>query len=65
MPPLEGVNLGDFEVDDLNTERYGRVAPHHQLQPYGPISPYPYPFVDSSPSKGWPKSEFPKHDAGS
>jgi hypothetical protein len=29
MPPPEGVNLGDFEVDDLNTQRDGRAALYH------------------------------------
>jgi hypothetical protein len=29
MPPLEGVNPGDFEVDDSNIGRDGRVALYH------------------------------------
>ena len=41
MPPPEGVNPGDFEADDSNTERDGCVAPHHRLEPQGPISSLP------------------------
>ena len=41
MPHPEEVNLGDFEADDSNTERDGRVATHHQLEPQGPISSLP------------------------
>ena len=33
MPPPEGVNLGDFEVDDSDIGRDGRVAPRHRLEP--------------------------------
>ena len=40
MPPM-GVNPGDFEVDELNTGRDGHVAPHHRLEPWGPISSLP------------------------
>jgi hypothetical protein len=58
-------NLGDFEADDSNIERDGHVALHHQLEPQGPISPCPHPFVDSNPSKDWPKSGFPKHNVRS
>ena len=29
MPLLEGVNVGDFEVDDSNIWRDGHVAPHN------------------------------------
>ena len=41
MPTLEGVNPGDFEADDLDTERDGHVALHHRLEPQGPISSLP------------------------
>jgi hypothetical protein len=41
MPPPEGVNPGDFKVDDLDTERDGHVALHHRLEPLGPISSLP------------------------
>ena len=40
LPP-EGVNPGDFKADDSNTKRDGRVAPHHRLEPQGPISSLP------------------------
>ena len=39
--PLEGVNLGDFEVDDSNIEKDGRMVPHHRLEPQEPISSLP------------------------
>jgi hypothetical protein len=65
MPPLEGVNPGDFKADDSNIERDGHVVPYHRLEPQGPISPCPYPFVATSPSKGRPKRGFPKYDVGS
>jgi hypothetical protein len=39
--PPEAVNLGDFEADDSNIGRDGRVALHHQLEPRGPISSLP------------------------
>ena len=39
--PLEGVNLGDFEVDDSNIGRDGHVAPHHRFELRGPISSLP------------------------
>jgi hypothetical protein len=61
MPTLEGVNPGDFKVDDSNIERE-IVAWLHNI---GSISPCPYPFVASSPSKDWPRSGFPKHNIGS
>jgi hypothetical protein len=35
--PLEGVNPGDFEADDSNTGRDGRVALYHRLEPWGLI----------------------------
>ena len=66
MPPPEGVNLGDFEVDDSNTGRDGHVAPHHRLEPWGPISSLPLSLcLASSPSKDWPKGCIPRHDVGS
>ena len=39
--PLEGVNPGDFEADDLGTRRDGHVVLHHQLEPWEPISSLP------------------------
>jgi hypothetical protein len=65
MPTLEGVNPGDFEVDDSNIERDSHVALHHRLEPHEPILPCPYPFVALSPSKDQPRSGFPKHNVGS
>ena len=41
MLPPEGVNPGDFEVDDLNIESYSCVALHHRLEPRRPISSLP------------------------
>jgi hypothetical protein len=41
MPPLEGVNPGDFETDDLNTGGDGHVAPYHRLEPRGAITSLP------------------------
>ena len=32
MPPLEGINPGDFEANDSDTESDGHVAPHHRLE---------------------------------
>ena len=43
MPPPEGVNLGDFEVNDSNTGD-GREVLHHRLEAQGPISSCPYLF---------------------
>jgi hypothetical protein len=41
MPPSEGVNPGDFEIDDLNMGRDGHVAPYHRLELRGAISSLP------------------------
>ena len=56
MLPLEEVNPEDFEVDDSNIGRDGHVAPHHQLETWGPSPPCPYPFCGLEPStlKGIP-----------
>jgi hypothetical protein len=65
MPPPKGVNLGDFKADDSDIGRDGHVAPHHRLEPWGPISSLPLSLL-------WPRAlirirliEFPKHDTGS
>jgi hypothetical protein len=49
MPSPKRVNPADFEADDSNIGRDGRVAPHHRLEPQGPISIYPYPFFVLEP----------------
>jgi hypothetical protein len=48
LPP-KGVNPGDFEAEDSNIGRDSRVAPHHRLEPLGPISFLPL-------SLSWPRA---------
>jgi hypothetical protein len=57
--------MGDFKVDNSNTRREGHEALHHQFEPLGTISSYPYLLVASSPSKGRPEGNFARLDMGS
>jgi hypothetical protein len=49
MPPLKGVNLGDFEADDLNIGGDGREVSHHRIELQGPTSSCPYLFCGLEP----------------
>ena len=58
MPPLEGVNPNDFEADDSNIERDGRVALHHRLELQGPSHLAPIPLWPRALLRANPRAGF-------